>query len=989
MYISGVTIKDYLYPAAAATPYAASFNGSSQYLSVANNAGFQFGTGDFTIECWVYTNSSATQRIISVSSGSGLPYEFLLVNSTTNVYLDFFDGSTDISTGSNYVPQNQWAHLAITRQGTALKLFINGVVSGSSTNSTSLNATGSLAIGRYSPSSVQYFSGYISNVRVIKGTALYTSNFAVPSSPLTAIAGTQLLTCNAATLVDGSTNAFTLTNNGSVTTTSATVPSFAGYSNSFNGSSSYLLSPQNPSQLNLGSNNFTIEFWFNTSTLVALSNVFTAGPAQSGGANRGYALQLNALELASPTITFYTNNTSGIFNFGYTSTITLSAWHHLALVRFGNNLYCWLDGVQSGTTQTITGSITNISSTDYFGIGGISNSPSNNGTPARYWYTGYISNFRIVTGTALYTSNFTPPTSPLQNISGTQLLTCNESTIVDNSSNGFAITNNNGVTVSTSTIPFTLATTPTAVGTGGIVVYERPYVSPLTTFTLSALVVAGGGGGTPSYAGGGAGGVILSAFNVALGTPLTVVIGSGGTAGNNGNNSTVYSLTAVGGGAGGSYSGAGNTGGSGGGGGSSVSVAGAGGAGTVGQGNNGGSGNVSATGGGSGVGANNGGGGGAGSVGGNSTTTAAGAGGIGIYNSLTNLAQVGQLSAGNYYVGGGGGGGTDSYRNITAYAPGGLGGGGTGSGPLGVAGTAGTANTGGGGGGGNNGTTGTGAGAGAGGSGVAILASPYVAAVSALSGSPTITLAGGNYIYTFNNNGYLTYTNNTFLNYAASFNGTNQYLTAGTNSNWTFLNNGSSNFTVECWFNVPSTSLSNSYTIVSTSTSTANIGFSLELNDYSSGDVTVVINKGTSGTSALMIKDLVGNKFSANTWNHLAVVFNSSTSVCTVYMNGVSILSATGSGFSGSAPTYTLATGRYQAATPGGYLSGYINNLRITNTAVYTSNFTPPTTHLTAVSGTQLLTCQNAALVDNSTNNFTITNNNSVTTTYTQVPFNY
>ena len=57
--------------------------------------------------------------------------------------------------------------------------------------------------------------------------------------------------------------------------------------------------------------------------------------------------------------------------------------------------------------------------------------------------------------------------------------------------------------------------------------------------------------------------------------------------------------------------------------------------------------------------------------------------------------------------------------------------------------------------------------------------------------------------------------------------------------------------------------------------------------------------------------------------------------------------------------------------------------------ALVCTSFTPPTTHLTAVSGTQLLTCQDAALVDNSTNNFAITNNGGTTTTYTTVPFNY
>jgi len=509
----------------------------------------------------------------------------------------------------------------------------------------------------------------------------------------------------------------------------------------------------------------------------------------------------------------------------------------------------------------------------------------------------------------------------------------------------------------------------------------RGFVTQSYGFSATVLLVAGGGGTPGGYeaGGAGAGGVIYNTnTNLVSGIAYTVTIGGGGTAGAGGNppssgsngfNTTLSTLTALGGGTGGSFYitvtnssgtsyGMGANGGSGGGAARNFNISGASG-GTAtqpssssgGYGNNGGNQPVNAT--------DAAGGGGAGGIGTNPSSdgNTGGNGGIGIYNSLTNSTQTGQLSSGNYYLGGGGGG-----CGSTTGGTGGLGGGGAGT--SGTSATNGTANTGGGGGGQRQVATGT-----TGGSGIALISSPYVAAVSSLTGSPTIIGLPS------------------FTNYSGSFNGTNQYLTVGAASNWTFLNNGSTNFTVECWFNVASTSLSNSYTILSTSTSTANIGFSLELNDYSSGDVTVVINKGTSGTPALIIKDLVGNKFSANTWNHLAVVFNSSTSVCTVYMNGTSILSATGSGFSSSTPSYILAMGRYQAATPGGYINGYISNLRITNTAVYTSAFTPSTVPLTAITGTQLLTLQNATITDTSTNAFTITNNGSVTTSSTVQPF--
>jgi hypothetical protein len=218
------------------------------------------------------------------------------------------------------------------------------------------------------------------------------------------------------------------------------------------------------------------------------------------------------------------------------------------------------------------------------------------------------------------------------------------------------------------------------------------------------------------------------------------------------------------------------------------------------------------------------------------------------------------------------------------------------------------------------------------------------------------------------------------------FNGTNQYLTVGAASNWTFLNNGSS-FTVECWFNVPSVSLSNQYTPISTNAASANIGMTLGLNNVTGGDVIFTIYKGVSGQFPL---NVIGNSgsFTPNTWNHVAAVYNSSTSTGTIYMNGVAVASSGSvSAFSTSAPTYTLAIGRYQYSAPGGYLNGYISNLRIANSVLYTSSFTVPTSPLTAVANTSLLTCNAATIVDSSTNNFTITNNNSATVS-SVVPFN-
>jgi hypothetical protein len=249
---------------------------------------------------------------------------------------------------------------------------------------------------------------------------------------------------------------------------------------------------------------------------------------------------------------------------------------------------------------------------------------------------------------------------------------------------------------------------------------------PPNVITVNAIVVAGGGGGGSQIgSGGGAGGVILSAFNVTPGASTIVTVGSGGAGGPGGLSpgpgtagcvSAFFSLTALGGASGVSYSNSGLAGGSGSGGSAPNGGSSPGGTGQQPSSTSGGFGNN----GGTGVsGRLAGGGGGAGGVGQNGGTisSTAGAGGIGVTSSLLNLLQIGQLSAGNYYVGGGGGGGTDCASPAGIAACGGLGGGGAGT-PGSSTACSGTANTGGGGGGGGNVPSGPGGGGGNGGTGV-------------------------------------------------------------------------------------------------------------------------------------------------------------------------------------------------------------------------------------------------------------------------------
>ena len=197
------------------TSYAGSFNGSSQYLSVAQNSAFNLAGGNWTIECWFNWNGSTSDyRIIfSKRTGGTCSYQAYLNLSTGIIH--FYNGTTVTSTGVTPTA-NVWNHLACVQNSSNITIYLNGVAIYTFANTTT-DITSPFYIG-YSSSASEIFSGSISNFRLVKGTAVYTSTFTPSTTPLTNISGTSLLTLQNATIVDNSTNAFTITNTGTVVT---------------------------------------------------------------------------------------------------------------------------------------------------------------------------------------------------------------------------------------------------------------------------------------------------------------------------------------------------------------------------------------------------------------------------------------------------------------------------------------------------------------------------------------------------------------------------------------------------------------------------------------------------------------------------------------------------------------------------------------------------------------------------------------------------
>jgi len=205
----------------AANARSVSMSGSSGSLEVASSSDFAFGTGAFTVEFWIYLESVSNYVALfegRPNSTNGDYFSLGLNNGKFDVYVN---SSAIISISDATKPATgQWTHVAVVREGTGtdqLKLYMNGQLAGKTTNATNYGNQRCLIAGH--AHSRGNFTGKVSNYRVVKGTAVYTSSFRPPTEPLTSITNTVLLCCNNSS-VTGKTTGGTITATGSPTASS-------------------------------------------------------------------------------------------------------------------------------------------------------------------------------------------------------------------------------------------------------------------------------------------------------------------------------------------------------------------------------------------------------------------------------------------------------------------------------------------------------------------------------------------------------------------------------------------------------------------------------------------------------------------------------------------------------------------------------------------------------------------------------------------------
>ena len=213
----------------AATARSVDFDGSSDYLSIADNSDFALGSGDFTFEAWIKydaLNNSGTGWLADWNNGA-LGW-FFGTTTTGGVSNRFIFGWSDTGSNINTIDSGhavkadgQFHHYSVTRSGTTLYFFVDGnlIQTWAGVTESFYNPSGAIAIGQNPDvgGSDWLLNGKISNLRLVKGTCLYTTSFRPTYEPLTNVTNTILLCCNNSSVTGSTVTPSTITAVGSPT----------------------------------------------------------------------------------------------------------------------------------------------------------------------------------------------------------------------------------------------------------------------------------------------------------------------------------------------------------------------------------------------------------------------------------------------------------------------------------------------------------------------------------------------------------------------------------------------------------------------------------------------------------------------------------------------------------------------------------------------------------------------------------------------------
>ena len=381
------------------------FSGTNSYLALsATTAAANIGTGNFTIECWAYPMAApAASYLIHLHNGplsnSGIT---LRMNSSRQLIVD--NGVVaGVTFTQSLLNLNAWNHIAISKSGTTTYVYVNGILAGSA-NTITFNAHSMVTVGAFTQAAgtrINFFTGYMADIRLVKNTGLYTTpTITIPTTLVPQISNTAVLLNFINNGVADKTTNCTLATVGTVHYSS--VQSRYGTKGSlyFDGNTSYLTTPTYNNDFNFGTGNFTVEYWIYP---LAYGGTVIGGQifGTTNGSSGNYTINLGENQNGFRVV----SDARGTWNTDLSLVgPNLNEWTHMALVRNGANLTMYKNGLSAA-------SISNAAAYNYKGTTAVIGRFNDPG--ATRYFRGYLSDLRVTKGVARYTTTFVPPTATL------------------------------------------------------------------------------------------------------------------------------------------------------------------------------------------------------------------------------------------------------------------------------------------------------------------------------------------------------------------------------------------------------------------------------------------------------------------------------------------------------------------------------------------------------------------------------------------------
>lgn len=383
-------------------------DGTGDYVTMPASTDWDFGSGDFTIDGWIRAavDPDANDMVIlswwdDAANQNGWLID-IFADELRFVYSTDGSLSTDTaaSSGLTWEP-DQWYHVAVCRQGPSLKIFRDGieVADYDAATETIFNANTELWFGALNASGpVRLWEGNLDSFRIIKGSALYQSEFGVPYRGFRLPVAADLIAnfngpdaATSYTTEDAGARTCTFVGDAQIDTAQH---KFGHSSLLLDGTGDYVTIP-NVAAWDLADSDFTVETWvrFNgdpgTAAMVLISNW------QESGDNRGWYVRLDNNQIR------FGYSTTGINDLNEEQAWNPAGdqWYHVAITRSDDRLYFFVDGVLLGD---VAFTATIFASTDALEIG-------RNNQATQNFLDGRIEGVRIINGTALYTADFDVP----------------------------------------------------------------------------------------------------------------------------------------------------------------------------------------------------------------------------------------------------------------------------------------------------------------------------------------------------------------------------------------------------------------------------------------------------------------------------------------------------------------------------------------------------------------------------------------------------